>query len=336
MKTKIALFLLFLQLAACQVNSTEMTPGSYTATASPSQRPEVTITTPVLKEVTPTSLPLTITPWLAPTPAVSLTPSPVPVPSATFTPIPTLTDEEQSVQSAVVRNLMESNGNCDLPCWWGITPGKTSAMEARQFLTSLGVKYRELKTTQEPGIDTLVLFRGFQPLPGVNIEFPFIGLKNDGVERLDLYIYRDSLGQVIDKEYELAFKKIWSPLSPETIIRKYGVPSRIFIGYRPGFPDYSLVFMYKTGIYIEYSGRFVDNSVKICPSAKWYTNLVNHFVVTLVNPEASYNIEKITDKILLYRSLYDLETVTTITKADFAKEILRLGENFCFSVKSQP
>jgi hypothetical protein len=328
MKTKFVLFFLFLQLAACQVNSAlEMTPGSYTATASPSQRPEATITSTVVKEMTPTLLPFTI----SPSPSVTLTPSPISIPSATLTPMPTLTDAEQGV----IAHLMESNGNCDLPCWWGITPGKTSAMEARQFLTSLGIKYRELKTTQEPGLDTLMSFREFKPLPDVTITISFIGLKNDSVERLDIDMYRYSLGHVVDKEYELAFKKIWSPFSLENIIRKYGTPSRILVEYSPGFPDYNVAIMYKTGIYIGYHGRFVDK-VKICPSANWYTDLINRFTIILVNPEASYNIEKITDRTLLYTGFYDLEMVTTITKADLAKEILRLGENFCFSVKSKP
>ncbi len=318
MKTNFPLFLLFLLLASCQVNSDiEMTLGSFTATASPSQRPEATVTNTVLKAMTPTPLPPTITPSLVPTP------------SATFTPMPTLTDE----QNATVLNLMESNGDCDLPCWWGIIPGKTSAMEARRFLTDLGIQFRELKTTQVPGLDTIVLFTRFEPHPDVNVDFQYIGMKDDVVERLDLGITRYSFGHENNQEQELELKKIWSPLSPENIIRKYGTPSRIFVNYNPGSSGYNLAFLYKTGIYIAYNGSFADNRVKTCPVSDYDTALINHFFITLVNPDAAYNIEKITDRSLLYSGAYDLETVTTITKDDFAKEILRLGEDFCFSVK---
>jgi len=34
----------------------------------------------------------------------------------------------------LVQELLENNAGCKLPCWWGITPGKTTWMEARQIL----------------------------------------------------------------------------------------------------------------------------------------------------------------------------------------------------------
>jgi hypothetical protein len=35
-----------------------------------------------------------------------------------------------------IAELMKTNGGCQLPCWWGITPGQTSWIEAEQFLSS--------------------------------------------------------------------------------------------------------------------------------------------------------------------------------------------------------
>src|SRR5688572_13990138 len=44
---------------------------------------------------------------------------------------PTMTTDEAK---RLVRDLLENNAGCKLPCWWGITPGKTTWSEARQIL----------------------------------------------------------------------------------------------------------------------------------------------------------------------------------------------------------
>src|SRR5688572_29316482 len=51
---------------------------------------------------------------------------------------PTMTTDESK---KLVRDLLESNAGCRLPCWWGITPGKTTWNEAQQILekTSLHI-----------------------------------------------------------------------------------------------------------------------------------------------------------------------------------------------------
>ena len=39
----------------------------------------------------------------------------------------------------VVRDLLDNNSGCQLPCWWGITPGKTTWDEARQILDEVSL-----------------------------------------------------------------------------------------------------------------------------------------------------------------------------------------------------
>ncbi len=46
-------------------------------------------------------------------------------------PFPTLPSEEALAQ---VRELLETNGGCQFPCWWGITPGKSTWTEVERFL----------------------------------------------------------------------------------------------------------------------------------------------------------------------------------------------------------
>lgn len=58
----------------------------------------------------------------------------------TLTPLPTLTRYESS---QTVKNLLENNGDCRLPCWWGFFPGETTWMEARRSLITMTTKIEQ-------------------------------------------------------------------------------------------------------------------------------------------------------------------------------------------------
>jgi hypothetical protein len=72
--------------------------------------------------------------------AGSATPSPIPTtttfPTLTATPtvLPTLPVGEARIK---LLDLLANNGNCRLPCLWGLTPGKSSTQEARAVLSPL-------------------------------------------------------------------------------------------------------------------------------------------------------------------------------------------------------
>jgi hypothetical protein len=85
-----------------------------------------------------TTTPITLTPSITP----SSTSTPTPKPTATLTPtitptrLPTLPRPEAEEK---VMELYRTNGRCRLPCWWGITPGKTSSNDARKILGPLAL-----------------------------------------------------------------------------------------------------------------------------------------------------------------------------------------------------
>lgn len=90
---------------------------------------------PSLAWDTHTPLP-TDTSTLIPTFTGTNTPVPptnTPIPP-TETPIPTLA---QAAANARFEELMQMNGNCQLPCWWGIVPGITNYQEAENILAPL-------------------------------------------------------------------------------------------------------------------------------------------------------------------------------------------------------
>lgn len=94
---------------------------------------------PTVVEVSPTAL-------LTQTAIIELSPTSSP-PQITITPRPTLTENEAK---RLVRELLEDNAGCRLPCWWGITPGKTTWAEARHFLESFAVYVGETGIVRVP------------------------------------------------------------------------------------------------------------------------------------------------------------------------------------------
>ncbi|HEY47346.1 MAG TPA: hypothetical protein G4O14_11245 [Anaerolineae bacterium] len=70
---------------------------------------------------------------LTPTRRPTWTPRPTRTPTLTM--MPKLSPEEAE---DVLLSLYQNNGGCDLPCWWGITPGETSWKEVNSLLTPLG------------------------------------------------------------------------------------------------------------------------------------------------------------------------------------------------------
>jgi hypothetical protein len=87
-----------------------------------------------------TQSPPTNTPYPSPSPTLD-------VPDATFTPtrlstaLPTLPPEEAE---KFVLQLLDTNGNCQLPCWWGwIVPGKARWEDVNRFLQRFATKVND-------------------------------------------------------------------------------------------------------------------------------------------------------------------------------------------------
>jgi hypothetical protein len=77
----------------------------------------------------------------------SITPSQIGSLRPTYDPPPTLVPELQDQ----LFNLLKSNGNCELPCFLGIAPGKTTWTEAKTFLVTYSINkpiiYDETRST---------------------------------------------------------------------------------------------------------------------------------------------------------------------------------------------
>lgn len=71
----------------------------------------------------------------------------VPTQPPTTFPLPTLSADEAQ---AVMLDLFWNNGGCRLPCWWGITPGRTSWETAQRFLATFAFAIKQGGSLEYP------------------------------------------------------------------------------------------------------------------------------------------------------------------------------------------
>jgi hypothetical protein len=155
----------------------------------------------------------------------------------TITPAPTLTVEEES---EFLRELMATNGGCELPCWWGIMPGETKVETAREQLVAMGASWLE-DNYASIGVNW-----------GLSIQFEVSG----GLVQ-SMNIGSSYTSGVIDRE---SFTEGWRRYSLMEMLNRHGVPTRVLVclPFRadPGSgPSYHLLVFYENlGIEIEYRG----------------------------------------------------------------------------------
>ncbi|MCP5303794.1 MAG: hypothetical protein H7A03_11755 [Pseudomonadales bacterium] len=216
---------------------------------------DITLTATILPTNTP-SLPsptYTIPAITTPT-AVPDTPTPTAIPpTATPKPLPTATLTSEQID-ANLTELMLTNGGCELPCLWGIVPGKTSTESAREGLTALGASFVDSTYASFFGIGW-----------GAAIEFE---ISNDIVQTMNMGGSYASSRMDRDK-----YTQGWQPYSLTAVLDHYGLPTRVLV-YKPfqadpGQPSYHLLVFYEdSGIQIDYRGSveiLSDDHYYACP-----------------------------------------------------------------------
>lgn len=167
----------------------------------------------------------------AQSPTPTLTPRPTRTP--TPTPCPTLTADEEY---AYVSEMLATNAGCELPCWWGITPGKSSWQEARNQLPRLNFQFWFLEEHR--------------------YDVHFTLTEAEGVIE-SIRVSGDCACFVRECE---RFAQDWSHYALDQILSRYGPPSRARIIFPPttesGAPVYyNLYLVYdELGISIAYTG----------------------------------------------------------------------------------
>jgi len=222
---------------------------------------------PVAPTTPPTHTPPPPTETRSPIVVPSPTPSPeppteTPAPSPSPTPAPTMTADEEY---ALVSQMLQDNGGCRLPCWWGFTPGETPWETSRTFFASLG------KETVTWSSDDAQHFAVYFHIPDRNhVHSQGYHEKNGTLDRIGVHaaLPTDEDGHYLYGDPQ--FAEDWQAYMLTQILKSYQAPSQAFLGTgsAPWSPFDLLLFYPEEGFLVQYSGVAEEREGKtwlVCP-----------------------------------------------------------------------
>lgn len=232
--------------------------------------PETVLSTP--KPVT-----LTVKPIPTDTPVLMVTHlrSPTVIsPTFTSTQIPTLTplstlDPKQAEET--IRTLLKEPVDCPAPCFWGIVPGRTMISEAIDIITHLGLQVEQTNSRENKDIYTIVY--EFDNELSITV---ILTVQDHIIENLRIKLTPEKSQPGVPRE--------WLAYSPETLIDRYGTPSRVdFIASRSPaddlgpYPWYVMtVYFESADLVIEYGGGQISSvgSFRVCPLSDQFNSIL--------------------------------------------------------------
>lgn len=242
-------------------------------------------------------------------PTLSITPTEIP----TLTQPATLTPLQANEK---IRILLQEPTDCSAPCFWGITPQKTTFAEATNIFASLGLHPKHTLTQNSHDLYDTDYHIQF----ALEISILF-SVQDDIVKTLDVGI---------NVPREVTIPRKWSAYSPETLIKRYGTPSRVEFSLNNIYPNNGIsgsMMMYfdNVDMIVLYAGteeNFLKDqkSLTLCP-----LNNGIHFVGIWMGEEILYP----------QPPLIPLEQATSLTLADFEKLMLGDPNIACFNLNEE-
>ena len=265
------------------------------STATPTNAPQVEFTS------TPTILPVTV----------------VPTPSPSWTPLPTLTIDDAQ---RLVKELLESNAGCRLPCWWGFTPGQTPWEEAEHFLTQVA---QYIGTYNEETENT------FKANAKIHTPAGAVSTSWESVPYLTQdYFVQDGIIQTINVfNFDLALN-----YALPAFLKNYGQPSgvwiRTFREEEQNSQPYAIdIFYQEQGILMEFSGgdgMDLGESLRNC-----LDDSVNSPFMYLWSPDNRLNFTEAKVRFLDTENLPEpvsLQEATGMSVEEFYSNIINTGQ----------
>jgi hypothetical protein len=169
-----------------------------------------------------------------------------------------MTDEEED---AFLVDMLAGKDGCELPCWWGITPGVTSWQDAQQMFLSygrrIGVRQHHAGYRKEDG-DYIESYAGVahdvSPF-GRHAQYPFdYVVEHTFYEQGDTVQLLEVIGHALggDTWYNSSwsapqvFLQDWHRYTLDQILSRLGSPSQVLLHYWPQEGTlYSLAVMYE-------------------------------------------------------------------------------------------
>jgi hypothetical protein len=157
-------------------------------------------------------------------------------------------------ETDILVSMLNSDQDCDDPCWWGIKPGKTSWEVAREHFLSLGksIAIYSDNTLNLGGVRRVALFGRHDPYP-----FEYM-LEHEIYEHGGIVSLIGARAQTFGGQPMGELLQDWTRYTAYHILARYGIPSEIMLHYwsdDPGSP-YTVGLIYeRDGFMVEYEGR---------------------------------------------------------------------------------
>ncbi|MBN8657276.1 MAG: hypothetical protein J0M11_16210 [Anaerolineae bacterium] len=258
------------------------------------------------------------------TPAI--TPTATHTPTATITPLPTLLIDDQE---SYVKEFLEGNTDCRLPCWWGITPGKTSWQDSETLLRHLGATIKQFQS-ETGGYNYGVLLRG---LPELVFSFYDNGAPNSIVDKI--FVSGNKGGGQDQREFEI----FWESYSPKEVMTKYGIPSRILLdtlgtlgNTDMGKHGYTVWIFYDSlGFMIRYDGFIADeDTFRFCFNLNQGANDIDHIELTLQHQGYAFPLESGDSILSTYPTRgIPIQNVANISVEEFHQLFTQVEQPYC-------
>ena len=245
------------------------------------------------------------------------------------TPAPTL--DMESLNRLI--ELLHSD-SCKLPCYLGITPGRTTWDEANSILTSLGAYFSYNTDTDGLVIHNTELNIGDESMIGVTPD------RNTGVTDLKIIqsihlLVRNGIVEklwtsISTRKFIEKYDEYWSEYSLYMMLYQYGIPDQIVMTTpAPGATGTSFTLIYeRKGIVTMIWDEIVNN--QFCPGSVKTSSSLD---LTLTNVDSGINIYQPGVVAPTFREIYKpIENLLGVDEQEFYTKLMS-NPLTCFEVK---
>jgi hypothetical protein len=193
-----------------------------------------------------------------------------------------------NVAQSTFYNLLQDNGGCQFPCWWGLTPGVTDMITFRSLLDTFESISVSNIQSENGGYFNLHVQRENRI---IELQVEYYSANSETVDR---YWISTSVIQRTDEGYEVLYgdplyADVLKSYTLTDILSTYGAPSNVMIYQEEGFWWFSLIMYFRAnGIFVEFliPLEIVGETYIGCPS-----NAITH--LWLWSPKHNFAISEI-------------------------------------------
>ena len=144
-------------------------------------------------------------------------------------------EKEKQRYALAITEMLTTNGGCQLPCWWGITPGKTTITDALNIINQFDSETNDFNKSRVYSHITAPL--NISPIKEIRVS---LFHENEIVQKIEVYGFD------------------WPGYGLSQVLTTYGEPDEILIhSYKSepkSYPSFRLVLIYRTRGFVVYYG----------------------------------------------------------------------------------